>query len=656
MQRLYLLPSPSSSSHSPSANPNSSFILFFSSQNSITTNLNNFQTSLSTPRCSSRDSSSSSAAAAVLPYAAAAVSSNGVASPRRDVVPRRGSTSPAEKLPVVRRPLMDVSAGDEGDEGGSKSAAAIDAGLAEFAKKMRIFEPGERVVGSQEKPLAVNLDLALYKAKVLARNFRFEEAEEILQKCISYWPEDGRAYVLLGKTLNKQSKNSEARAVYEKGCQATQGENPYVWQCWAVLEKKLGNIRRARELFDAATVADKRHIAAWHGWAVLELKQGNIRKARNLLAKALKFCGGNEFVYQTLALLEAKANRVEQARSLFRQATKSNPRSCASWLAWAQMEMQQENNCAARRLFEKAIQASPKNRFAWHVWGVFEANVGNVDKGKKLLKIGHVLNPRDPVLLQSLALLEYKHSTANLARVLFRRASELDPNHQPVWTAWGWMEWKEGNIAKARELYQKTLSIDSTSETAARCLQAWGVLEQRIGNLSAARRLFRSSLNLNSQSYITWMTWASLEEDQGNAIRAEEIRNLYFQQRTEVVDDASWAMGFLDIIDPAIDSVKRLLKLDQNSSQDSLRRMAAIDDDRIEEEESVGSSSNGTDKEGESGFDLDAFVSEKLSLDPRKLDFLLETTRTYSPKKSREHLQQWRRAELCQWNTNSVIH
>lgn len=99
-----------------------------------------------------------------------------------------------------------------------------------------------------------------------------------------------------------------------------------------MLEKKLGNIRRARELFDAATVADKRHIAAWHGWAVLELKQGNIRKARNLLAKALKFCGGNEFVYQTLALLEAKANRFEQARSLFRQATKSNPRSCASWL------------------------------------------------------------------------------------------------------------------------------------------------------------------------------------------------------------------------------------------------------------------------------------------------------------------------------------
>ncbi len=34
----------------------------------------------------------------------------------------------------------------------------------------------------------------------------------------------------LGKILSKQSRKEEARVVYEKGCQATQGENPYIWQ------------------------------------------------------------------------------------------------------------------------------------------------------------------------------------------------------------------------------------------------------------------------------------------------------------------------------------------------------------------------------------------------------------------------------------------
>ncbi|KAK1387488.1 protein high chlorophyll fluorescent 107 [Heracleum sosnowskyi] len=523
----------------------------------------------------------------------------------------RATRQSLEELLVVRRPVLDSLVEDD-----EENLSSVDASLSKFAKKVPFFEPGR--VESRESPLVVNLDLALYRSKVLARNFRYQEAEELLQKCINYWPEDGRPYVALGKIYNKQSKANEARSVYEKGCQATQGENAYIWQCWAVLENKMGNIRKARDLFDAATVADKKHVAAWHGWAVLELKAGNIKKARNLLGKGLKYCGNkNEYIYQTLAMLEAKANRFEQARYLFRQATKCNPKSCASWLAWAQVEAQQGNNLVARQIFEKAVQASPKNRFAWHMWGVFETNQGNIDQGRKLLKIGHALNPRDPVLLQTLALLEYKNSTANLARVLFRKASELDPRHQPVWIAWGWMEWKEGNIDTARELYQKALSINSASESAARCLQAWGVLEQRAGNLSAARRLFRSSLNINSQSYVTWMTWASLEEDQGNAIRAEEIRDLYFQQRTEIVDDASWVMGVFDIIDPAIDSIKRLLNIDQNSYY----KATNFNDISSIREELVGSS---PDLVNGSGFNLDGFIRGKLSLDPSRLDIILE--------------------------------
>ncbi|GAB4850797.1 hypothetical protein Ancab_030097 [Ancistrocladus abbreviatus] len=518
-----------------------------------------------------------------------------------------------EQLLVVRRPVMELSGEEEeeeekknvidegsseeeeeeedNDDGGRKEALPIDASLEKFAKKLGMFEPsgGRGESGPEEKPLSVNLDLALYRVKILTRNYQYQDAEDILQKCIYYWPDDGRPYVALGKVLRKQGKIAEARAVYEKGCQATQGENAYIWQCWADLENKIGSARKARELFDAATVADKRHIAAWHGWAVLELKQGNIKKARSLLGKALKYCGGNEYVYQTLALLESKANRYEQARYLFRQATKCNPKSCASWLAWAQLEMQQENNRSARQLFEKAVQASPKNRFAWHVWGLFEANLGNIDKARKLLKIGHLVNPKDSVLLQSLALLEYKHSTANFARVLFRRASELDPSHQPVWIA-------------------------------------WGVLEQRVGNFSAARRLFRSSLNINSQSYITWMTWASMEENQGNPVRAEEIRNLYFQQRTEVVDDASWVLGFLDIIDPALDSIKRLLNLDQNSfvqTKVSLENMTEAKGEGSDE--GLDGASSGA-LEGSSGFDLDKFIKEKLSIDPSKLDGQMEAS------------------------------
>ncbi|KAK4373456.1 hypothetical protein RND71_008840 [Anisodus tanguticus] len=573
-------------------------------------------------------------------------------SPSHPILPPLCSREPSSSSPLLEEKPETSQSPSKFDPQDSHDNDEVADEISTTKKSLEELESG-----SGEKPLKVNLDLPLYKAKILARKFQYADAEKILQQCIDVWPEDGRSYVALGKILSKQSKLNEARTVYEKGCQATQslhlagylvGDHLFKFEdgppqnCWAILENRMGNLRRARELFDAATVADKKHIAAWHGWAVLELNQGNIKKARNLLGKGLKFCGGNEYVYQTLALLEAKARRYERARYLFKQATKCNRKSCASWLAWAQLEAQLENNCAARQLFEKAVQASPKNRFAWHVWGVFEANLGNIDQGRKLFQKGHMVNPTDPVLLQSLALIEYKNSGANLARVLFRRASQLDPRHQPVWIAWGWMEWKEGNISTARELYQRALSINSTTESAARCPQAWGVLEQKSGNLSAARRLFRSSLNINSQSYITWMTWANLEEDQGNSVRAEEIRNLYFQQRTEVVDDESWIMGFLDVIDPAIDSIKSLLNLDKNSYT-----IAGDNTDGNTEESAAPSSSNVNDNNIDtgSGFDLDDFIRVMLSLDPSKLEVQLQTSLKDSQNTIRTTNGVWRPAK-----------
>lgn len=84
-----------------------------------------------------------------------------------------------EELLVVRRPIMEFS--DEEEKADGSTSSGIDEGLSRFAKKMPIFEPKVVESSSGEKPLSVNLDLALYKAKILARNYRFEEAEEILK-------------------------------------------------------------------------------------------------------------------------------------------------------------------------------------------------------------------------------------------------------------------------------------------------------------------------------------------------------------------------------------------------------------------------------------------------------------------------------------------
>lgn len=89
------------------------------------------------------------------------------------------------------------------------------------------------------------------------------------------------------------------------------------------------------------------------------------------------------------------------------------------------------------------------------------------------------------------------------------------------------------------------------------------------------------------------------------------------KKRTEVVNDASWVTGVFDIIDPAIDSIKKLLNIDQNlyyKPGDSPASDNAIEDDLDSAERHK--------TESGSGFDLDAFIRTKLNLHPSKLDSL----------------------------------
>lgn len=99
----------------------------------------------------------------------------------------------SEEVLKVRRPVMEFPGEDSGDQEDEEAevelrSSIIDAGLTEIAKKMPIFEPENRVDSSAlERPLIINLDLALYRAKMLARNFQYEEAQQVLQKVFFFF-------------------------------------------------------------------------------------------------------------------------------------------------------------------------------------------------------------------------------------------------------------------------------------------------------------------------------------------------------------------------------------------------------------------------------------------------------------------------------------
>ena len=141
-------------------------------------------------------------------------------------------------------------------------------------------------------PLKINQDILLWNArcmrksamKVRKRDDRVRarlNAMRLYERAKAVDPSDGRAYVGMGQVLKQLGDVDAARRVYQDGADATGGDSAYIWQAWATLEERAGDVAKARQLYDAALAADKTHAAAWRPGRAGE-EQGT-RRARLLV-------------------------------------------------------------------------------------------------------------------------------------------------------------------------------------------------------------------------------------------------------------------------------------------------------------------------------------------------------------------------------------
>lgn len=433
------------------------------------------------------------------------------------------------------------------------------------------------------KPLKINQDLALYRARTLRNKAGFVRSKEErnkmrleaiagFEKAMAYDVTDGRAYCGIGQILVKMRKYDEARRVYQAGCDACGGDNAYLWQAFAVLEEKSGNIALARKYYDASTAADKTHAAGWHGWGTLEKNQGNYQRARELYLKGVRLVPpqkASAHLYHSLGVMALERGRISEAREHFRQGvrTESGSKSAAIWQSWGILEANAGDEEQARKLFQKGLVMCPKSKYIWLAWGVWEAKIGYVERAKELLTKGCRLNPQDTFLLQALAKLEAEQGNMDTARRLFEQGTVMDPRHQPNWNAWAMAEWRAGEVDRARNLFQRGVWVDPKKKDAARLFHAWAVLEEREDNISLARQLYKCAVKVDSSSERIWLTWAAMEDRLGDDMRAIEIRNMCAQQMAEAsvgTSDLSpvAAIGMDGTLRPLLKQLSSLLGLE----------------------------------------------------------------------------------------------
>lgn len=374
------------------------------------------------------------------------------------------------------------------------------------------------------------------------------ESEAGLRRCLESDPTDPRAYVSLGKILLQQKRFDEARKLYADGTVNTGNTNPYIWAAWGYLEYRVGNVSRARKLFDAAVVVDETHAAAWHKWGMLEMKQGNFLRARDLWTKGIQKCRrapqkSNSYLYCSLAVMAAELGKLGEARSWFEEGTRTNlgKTSCALWHAWAMVEARIGDPAAVRFLLKRSLQANPRSRYAYLAWGMWERKQGNVEACTQLLARGHQLNPADPALFQARALVAKETGRHEEARAIFKRGLQVDPSHLQLWQAWGVMEYQLGNVEEGRRLFQEGVWADPGNRGVVYVFQAWGVLEWKgAQNHQLARELFKAALKVDPRNESTWATWIQMEEELGRLEAANDLRIRRGEQQWEFVIPSSF--------------------------------------------------------------------------------------------------------------------
>ena len=125
----------------------------------------------------------------------------------------------------------------------------------------------------QNLPLKINQDVLLYNARAMRSSaMKIRKRDErvktrlnsirLYERAKAVDPSDGRAYVGIAQVLRQLGDVASARKTYQDGCDATGGDNAFIWQAWASLEENEGDITKARQLYDAALAADKTHAAA----------------------------------------------------------------------------------------------------------------------------------------------------------------------------------------------------------------------------------------------------------------------------------------------------------------------------------------------------------------------------------------------------------
>ncbi|OCH87953.1 hypothetical protein OBBRIDRAFT_758962 [Obba rivulosa] len=291
-------------------------------------------------------------------------------------------------------------------------------------------------------------------------------------------------------------------------------------------DAEIGDIKRARMLFDSLVKSNPKHAPGWIAAACLEEHAGRMVAARKLIKMGCEQCPKSEDVW----LEAARLHNNDDAKVILANAVQHVGQSVKIWLAAADLE---HDIKAKKRVLRKALEHIPNSVRLWKETVNLESNP--VDARILLSRAVEVI-PLSVELWLALARLE----TPEKAKAVLNKARKAVPTSHEIWIAAGRLLEQEAYADdKPEDKRNKELEmVDRTIELGVRELRRHGVLLTREQWFKEAERCENEGSPRTCEAIIkatiamdveeedrldTWVSDAEAAEAKGNIGTARAI-------------------------------------------------------------------------------------------------------------------------------------
>ncbi|KAF9546672.1 hypothetical protein CPC08DRAFT_648976 [Agrocybe pediades] len=230
---------------------------------------------------------------------------------------------------------------------------------------------------------------------------------------------------------------------------------------------EIGDIKRARMLFDSLVKSNPKHAPGWIAAACLEEHAGKMVAARKIIKQGCEHCPKSEDVW----LEAARLHNNEDAKIVLANAVQHVGQSVKIWLAAADLEHDLK---AKKRVLRKALEHIPNSVRLWKETVNLESSASDA---RILLARAVEVIPLSVELWLALARLE----SPDKAKAVLNKARKAIPTSHEIWIAAGRLLEQEACLpSKSAEQRNKELEmVDKTIEGAVRDLRRHQVLLTR---------------------------------------------------------------------------------------------------------------------------------------------------------------------------------